>query len=159
MTSLTPRPADPGRLAVTPSRRGWRIAAYAVILLAMLALLALVRTHPEALPTSRRRLLAVELRPPEPLATSSTRVQAESPMGRPVYVGVYGTPADFDRTLHVSGVRVFASSTSEVTIVPHVCHGGSVSVTTTPATFCRAFGPTEGATLEAGDEIVLEVTG
>jgi|SRR3954447_5939284 hypothetical protein len=141
MTSLTPRPADPGRLAVTPSRRGWRIAAYVVILLAMLAVLAWVSTHPEA------------------LATSSTRVQAESPVGRPVYVGVYGTPADFDRTLHVSGVRVFASSTSEVTIVPHVCHGGSVSVTTTPATFCRAFGPTEGATLEAGDEIVLEVTG
>ena len=117
MTSLTPRPAEPGRLAVTPSRRGWRITAYVVFLLAMLAVLAWVSTHPEA------------------LATSNTRVQAESPVGRPVYVGVFGTPADFDRTLHVSGVRVFASSTSEVTIVPHVCHGGSVSVTTTPATF------------------------
>src|SRR3954452_21621059 len=117
MTSLTPRPADPGRLAVTPSRRGWRIAAYVVILLAMLAVLAWVSTHPEA------------------LATSSTRVQAESPVGRPVYGGVYATPCDFDRTVQASGGRVFTSSASEVPIAPHVCPGGSVSVTTPPATF------------------------
>jgi hypothetical protein len=32
-------------------------------------------------------------------------------------------------------------------------------VTTTPETFCRDLGPTEGATLEGGDEIVLEVSG
>jgi len=141
MTSLTPRPAERGRLAVTPSRRGWRITAYVVFLLAMLAVLAWVSTHPKALPTS------------------TTRVQARTPVGEPVYVGVFGTSADFDRTLHVSGVRVFASSTAEVSIVPHVCHGGSVSVTTTPNTFCGTFGPTEGATLKAGDEVVLEVAG
>jgi hypothetical protein len=141
MTSLTPRPAEGGRLAVTPSRRGWRITAYAAFLLAMVALLAWVSTHPKE------------------LATSNTRVKAETPVGQHVYVGVFGTPADFDRTLHISGVRVFATSTSDVTIVPHVCHGGSVSVTTTPDTFCRSFGPAEGATLEAGDAVVLEVDG
>ena len=56
-------------------------------------------------------------------------------------------------------MRVFASSTVDVTITPHVCHGGSVRVTTTPETFCEELGPTEGATLERGDTVVLEVVG
>lgn len=141
MTSLTPRPPEGGRLSVAPSRRGWRITAYVGLLLAVLAVLAWVSTHPKALPTT------------------TTRVQAETPVGEPVYLGVFGTPADFDRTLHVSGVRVFASSTTDVSIVPHLCHGGSVSATTTPDTFCREFGATEGATMKAGDEVVLEVSG
>ena len=137
MTSVTPEPA----LAVTPSRRGWRVASYAVALLVLLAVIGWVSTHPTA------------------LATSNTTVRAETPVGEPVYVGVFGTPADFDRTLHLAGVHVFATSTAEVTIVPHVCHGGSVNVTTTPESFCSELGPTEGATLESGDAIVLEVVG
>jgi hypothetical protein len=141
MTSLTPGPATTGKLAVTPSRRGWRITLYAVVLVVLLAVLGWVSTHPK------------------PLATTDTTVQAETPVARPVYVGVFGTPADFDRTLHISGVRVFATASSDVTIVPHVCHGGSVNVTSTPESFCGEFGPTEGATLGSGDEIVLEVVG
>jgi hypothetical protein len=141
MTSLTPGPAQPGRLVVAPSRRGWRITAYVAFLVAMLAVLGWVSTHPEA------------------LSTSTTRVQAQTPVGQAVYVGVFATPADFGRTLHVSGVRVFATSTTKVRIVPHICHSGSLSVTTTPETFCRSFGPTEDATLEAGDAVVLEVSG
>jgi hypothetical protein len=144
MTSRTPgsaEPAEPGVLVVAPSRRGWRITAYVVLLLVVLATLGWVSTHPKG------------------LATSGTRIQAETPVEQPVYVGVFSTPADFDRTLHVSGVRVFATSTTEVTIVPHICHGGSLSVTTAPDTFCRSFGPTENATLQAGDAIVLEVSG
>jgi hypothetical protein len=141
MTWLTPERAGPGPLAVAPSRRGWRIAAYVVLLLAMLAVIGWVSTHPKA------------------LATSTAQVQAATPVGQPVYVGVFGAPADFGRNLHVSGVRVFATSTADVTITPHVCHGGSVSVTTTPASFCRELGPTEDASLEAGDAIVLEVVG
>jgi hypothetical protein len=141
MTSVTPEPAGPAPLAVAPSRRGWRIATYAVALVVLAAVLGWVSTHPKA------------------LATADTAVQAETPVGEPVFVGVFGTPADFDRTLRVSGVHVFATSAADVTIVPHVCHGGSVHVTTTPETFCRDLGPTEGATLEGGDEIVLEVSG
>jgi len=141
MASLTSEPAEPGRLDVTPSRRGWRITAYVVLLVAMLAVIGWVSTHPRA------------------LDTSTTRVEAETPVGEPVYVGVFGAPADFGRNLHVSGVRVFATSTADVTISPHVCHGGSVSVTTTPETFCREFGPSEGASFGAGDAIVLEVVG
>jgi hypothetical protein len=141
MTSVTPEPGGPGSLAVAPSRRGWRITTYVVALLVLLAVLGWVSTHPEA------------------LATSDTTVRAETPVGDSVYVGVFGTPSDFDRTLHLAGVHVFASSTADVTIVPHVCHGGSVNVTTTPDSFCRELGPTEGATLESGDAILLEIMG
>jgi hypothetical protein len=141
MTSITPEPAGPGSLAVASSRRAWRITAYVVVLVLLLAVMAWVSTHPKS------------------LATSDDTVRAETPVGEPVYVGVFGTPAEFDRTLNLSGVRVFATSTADVTIVPHVCHGGSVNVTTTPETFCGEFGPTEGATLQSGDEIVLEVVG
>jgi len=141
MTSVTPEPEQDGSLAVTPSRTGWRFATYALALGVLLAVVGWVSTHPEALPTS------------------TATVQAETPVAVPVYVGVFGTPADFDRTLHVSGVRLFATAGAEVTIVAHVCHGGSVHVTSTPETFCSELGPTEGATLRSGDEIVLEVVG
>ena len=141
MTSVTPEPAGPGSLAVTPSRRGWRITTYAVALLVLLAVIGWVSTHPES------------------LATTDTTVRAETPAGEPVFIGVFATPADFDRTLYVAGVHVFASSTADVTIVPHLCHGGSVNVTTTPESFCDELGPTEGATMEGGDAIVLEVVG
>ena len=141
MTSLTPERETDGALAVAPSRRGWRLAAYAVLIVALVAAVGWVSTHPE------------------PLETADRKVFASTPVTEPVYVGVYATRADFGRTLHVSGVRVFATASAEVSIVPRVCHGGSVHVTTTPETFCAELGPTEGATLEAGDEIVLEVTG
>jgi hypothetical protein len=141
MTSVTPEPAGPGSLAVTPSRRGWRITAYVVALVALLAVVGWVTTHPTS------------------LATTDATVRAETPVGRPVFLGVFGTTSGFDRTLHLAGVRVFATSTAEVSIVPHVCRGGSVHVTTTPESFCEEFGPTEGATLESGDAIVLEVVG
>jgi hypothetical protein len=140
MTSLTPESAS-AALAVTPSRRGWRISAYVVLLVAMVVIVGWVTTHPKA------------------LDTSTNRVQAVTPVGEPVYLGVFAAPAGFGRTLHLSGVRVFATSTADVTITPHLCRGGSVSVTTTPQTFCRAFGPTEDETFEAGDAIVLQVVG
>jgi hypothetical protein len=141
MTSLTSEPAEPARLAVAPSRRGWRISAYGVFLVATLAVVGWVSTHPKA------------------LDTSTALVRAQTPAGEPVYVGVFSPPGDFDRNLHVSGVRVFATSTAKVAITPHVCHGGSLSVTTTPTSFCRELGPTEDASFEAGDAIVLEVVG
>jgi hypothetical protein len=141
MTSVTPEPAVPGSLAVRPSRRGWRATTYAVVLAVLLAVIGWVSTHPKALPTT------------------DTTVQAETPVAQPVYVGVFSAPADFDRTLHLAGVHVFASATSDVTIVPHVCHGGSVNVTTTPESFCRELGPTEDASFGSGDAIVLEVIG
>lgn len=141
MTSLTPERDTRDPLAVTPSRRGWRWVAYAAVLLAVVAVGAWVSTHPE------------------PLATSDERVVASTPVTVPVFLGVYRAPADLGRTLHVAGVRVFASATADVRIVPHLCRGGSVHVTSTPESFCSDLGPTEDTTLGSGDEVVLEVVG
>jgi hypothetical protein len=141
MTSLTPERSPDGALAVAPSRRAWRWAAYAAVLAVLVAMAAWVSTHPDH------------------LGTVEAKVVASSPVTEPVYLGVYTAPADFGRSLHVAGVRVFASSTADVTITPHLCRGGSLHVTTTPQSFCSELGQTEDATLEGGDEIVLEVVG
>ena len=121
-------------------RRGVRLAACAGGLVVLVAAGWWVATHPAALPTSQRT------------------VSASVPAGQAVYLGVFDPPAGFDRTLHVAGVRVFADATTEATIVPMLCRGGSVSVTTTPESFCEEVVPTEGATLGPGDAILLEVT-
>jgi hypothetical protein len=142
MTSVTPEPDAAGPLAVRPpARRGLGVATYAVVVVALLAVVGWVSTHPDPLPTSK------------------TPVVASTPVDQPVFVGVFGTPAGFDRRLHISGVRVFATATTPVRVVSHVCHGGSINVTTTPASFCATFGPSEDAALGPGDEIVLEVVG
>jgi hypothetical protein len=99
---------------------------------------------------------------PPALPTSSVRITASTPAGQPVYLGVFTAPPDFGRALRVSGVRVFATSNlpkDQVAITPRLCRGGSLGVTTTPASFCASMGTTEGVTLRAGDEIVLEVKG
>src|SRR3954452_421043 len=114
MTSVTPEPPAGATLAVAPSRRGLRLALYAVAALLLVIVIGWVTTHPD------------------PLPTSETRVVASTPVTEPVFIGVFATGSDFDRTLHVSGVRIFATSTADVKVVPHVCHGGSVNVTTTP---------------------------
>jgi hypothetical protein len=100
--------------------------------------LGYVATHPDELPTAR------------------SPVTASTPAGKPVFVGVFG---DVDRTLEISGVKVFATSPGPVTVTPHLCRGGSVSVTSDPTPFCAEVVPTEGTTMRAGDEIILEVVG
>ena len=131
--------AGPG-LQVAPRPRV-ALVGWAVGLLLAVAIAAWVTTHPAALPTS------------------TTRIQASTPVGQPVFVGVFTAPADSDRTLHLSGVKVFAISTvAGVEFTPHLCRGGSVAVTADPEPFCRDMDGTEGTTMGAGDEIVLEVS-
>ena len=84
-------------------RRGVRLAAYAGAVVVVALAAWWVATHPAALPTSQRT------------------VTGSVPVGQPVYLGVFDAPDDLDRTLHVSGVRVFADATTEATIVPMVC--------------------------------------
>ena len=141
MTSVTPEPPDGEALAVAPSRRWLQVAAYVVALVVLFAVIGWVSTHPDSLPTSK------------------TTVVASTPVAEPVFLGVFDTPAGFDRNLHIAGVRVSATSTVDVTITPHVCHGGSINVTTTPDSFCATLGPTEDTALRQGDEVVLEVVG
>jgi hypothetical protein len=95
---------------------------------------------------------------PEELPTSDRVVTASTPVGRPVYLGVFQANADFGRTLDISGVKVFAVSTVPVTITPHLCRGGALGVTTDAALFCSELVDTEGASMTAGDQVMLEVT-
>lgn len=97
---------------------------------------------------------------PDELPVAADPVTASTPAGRPVFVGVFGTSSgDFDRTLEISGVKVFATAPGPVTVTPHLCRGGSVGVTSDPTPFCSEIVPTEGAKMRPGDEIILEVVG
>ena len=124
------------------TRSPWvaRVAALVGIAV-VVGVLAYVTTHPEELPTSDR------------VVTAST------PVGKPVYVGVFQAGPDFDRTLHVSGIKVFAQSTVPVRITPHLCVGGALGVTSEAELFCSELVDTEGATMGAGDQVMLEVSG
>jgi hypothetical protein len=144
MTSETPGAhgddAGPDRLQVR-RRSPWLARVAALVGVAVVAaVVAHVTTNPEELPTS------------DDLVTATT------PVGQPVYLGVFRADAGFGRTLDVSGVKVFAESTVPVTITPHLCRGGSLGVTTDPELFCEELLDTEGVTMTAGDEIVLEVS-
>lgn len=134
-------PAEPGESLQVRRRPRLATVGWALALVVLAAVLGWVSTHPGDLPTSTRT------------------VRASTPVGQPVFVGVFSAPADFDRTLRLSGVKVFATSTAgEVEITPHLCRGGSVAVTTDPAPFCAELVGTEGTSMGAGDEIVLEVS-
>ncbi|MCW2797646.1 hypothetical protein [Nocardioides sp.] len=95
---------------------------------------------------------------PEDLPTSDERVTASTPVGQPVYVGVFSATADLGRTLHLSGVKVHTTSNAQVEVVPLLCHGGTIGVTADPAAFCADLVNPEGETFGPGDDIVLEVT-
>ncbi|WP_309649796.1 hypothetical protein [Nocardioides sp.] len=95
---------------------------------------------------------------PAALPTSDTTISVSTPASTPVYVGVFAPAADFDRELHLSGVKVHATANTEVTVTPLLCIGGTVGVTTEPDRFCPELVNPEGRTLGEGDAIVLEVS-
>ncbi len=84
-------------------------------------------------------------------------VPAATPVSEPVYVGMFTAPADFGRTLHLSGVKVQATSNVAVSLTPLLCRAGSIGVTTEPESFCRQLVNPEGQDLSAGDSILLQV--
>lgn len=95
---------------------------------------------------------------PRSLPTSATKLNAATVTGSPVYVGVFVAPKDFDRTLHLSGVKVHTTANTQVEVVPHLCRQGSISVTTDPEPFCGDLQNPEGKAFGPGDSIVLEVS-
>jgi len=97
-------------------------------------------------------------RSPTELPVSEETVSVSTPVGQPVYVGVFAPPGDFGRTLHLSGVKVHTTANTEVTVVPLLCRGGTIGVTTQPETFCSELLDPEGQRFGAGDEIVLKIT-
>lgn len=123
------------------SRSRWR--GVAVVLAATAVLLVTVSwwaTHPGALPVREGHVTAV------------------TTPGRAVYVGmVSGT--EVDRTLRLGGVHVRTEATVPVEVVPLLCRGGSVSVTSDAAPFCSDLIDPTGQQLRPGDSLVVRVTG
>ncbi|MDP2771978.1 MAG: hypothetical protein Q8O61_00355 [Nocardioides sp.] len=122
-------------------RPRWRHAVWAVVVAAVLVVTIWYVNSPTALPTSERT------------------IAVSTPVDQPVYVGVFAPASDFGRTLHLSGVKVHTTSNSEVSVVPMLCRGGTIGVTTEPESFCADLVNPEGETFGAGDDIVLEISG
>jgi hypothetical protein len=95
---------------------------------------------------------------PSALPTSNATVNATAVAGQPVYLGVFAATDEFERTLHLSGVKVHTTANTEVEVVPHLCRNGSLAVTTEPEAFCGELVDPEGQTFGPGDSIVLEVS-
>lgn len=94
---------------------------------------------------------------PASLPVQTQRVTATTTVDQPVYLGVFRAPNDLGRVLEIDGVKIRATSSGEVSLVPWVCHGGTPGVTTDPTAFCGDLVEAEGARLEGGDSVVLEV--
>jgi hypothetical protein len=126
-------------LSVRPGRR-LRMAVGIIVALLLVALLVWYVNTPSALPTS------------------NATVNASTTAGRPVYVGVFAASQEFERSLHLSGVKIRTTANTQVDVVPHLCRDGSLAVTTEPGAFCGELLNPEGQTFEPGDSIVLEVS-
>lgn len=96
---------------------------------------------------------------PEALPRTEAVVTASVPSNQSVYLGVLRLPADFDRELEVHGVQVEVTATSEVAVLPLLCVGGDIDVTTSPTTRCDDVVDPVGERLGAGDTLVLQITG
>lgn len=135
MTSTAPTPS----LAVVRNR--WRTVTVALATTAVLMVVAVWwATHPEGLPVREGHVTAV------------------TTPGRPVYVGVYAAGQD-PRTLRLGGVHVHTDATVPVEVEPLLCLGGSVSVTTDAAPFCRELVAPDGRRLGPQDSLLVRVTG
>lgn len=93
---------------------------------------------------------------PEGLPTSAKTVSAPGVAGTPLYVGMFSAPDDFDRTLRISGVKVHATTSADLTVTPLLCRRGTVGVTTGPEQFCADLVDPAGQRLVGGDSIVLK---
>ena len=95
---------------------------------------------------------------PADLPVRDGHVTAVTTPGRPVFVGVYSGAGD-DRVLRIGGVHVRTDATVPVDVQPLLCLGGSISVTTDAAMFCREVIEPDGQQMGPTDSVVLKVTG
>jgi hypothetical protein len=95
---------------------------------------------------------------PPPLPRSADTVQASSPVGEAVYVGVYAPTVDSRRTIRIRDLEVTTEGDLPVEVTGLVCEGGAINVTSDPTTFCTRLVDAEGATVSPGDVLVLELT-
>lgn len=101
--------------------------------------------------------LAWFLRSPGALPTDDRSITASGVAGTPLYVRAFTAPADFGRTLHVSGVKVHTEASADVDVTPLLCTGSTNDVTTAPDQYCDDLTNPEGKDLRAGDSILLEI--
>jgi hypothetical protein len=127
------------RPRISLASRGWRYGLIGTGILLVLGWLAWYAMTPEDLPTSDKV------------------VSASGVAGTPLYVGMFTAPDDLGRTLRVSGVKVKATTNTDITITPLLCRRGNVGVTTQPEQFCSDLVNPEGARMVGGDSIVLRI--
>lgn len=94
---------------------------------------------------------------PGPLPTADETIHASTPVGQPVYLGVFVPDSNLGRTLHLSGVKVYTTSNVQVVVKPLLCKGGTLSVTTAPENFCTEIIDPAGSSFRPGDALLLEV--
>jgi hypothetical protein len=95
---------------------------------------------------------------PSELPVAAREISDTAVSGQSVYVGMFTAPNGFDRTLHVSGVKVHTvATTTEVEVTPLLCRGGTVTVTTAPDVFCAELVNPEGEPFTDGDTILVDV--
>ncbi|HWJ65884.1 MAG TPA: hypothetical protein VNT31_04330 [Nocardioides sp.] len=94
---------------------------------------------------------------PEELPRTDRTVSASGVVGTPLYVGMFAASDDFNRTIRISGVKVHATTNTDMTITPLLCRRGTVGVTTDPEQFCSDLVNPEGARFVSGDSIILRI--
>lgn len=98
------------------------------------------------------------VRTPDDLPTTTDRVDDAGVVGQETYVGMFAVGDGFDRTLDISEITVDVTADGEVEVVPKLCRGGSLNVTTDADTYCPDFVDAEGEEFTGGDSIVLVVS-
>lgn len=98
------------------------------------------------------------VRTPEDLPVSTRTSEGTGVVGQPVYVGMFATGDDFDRTLHISEVVLDVAPEENVEVTPLICRNGSISVTTDADTYCESLDDPEGDEFHGGDSLVLAVS-
>jgi hypothetical protein len=98
------------------------------------------------------------VRTPDDLPTTSRTADGTGVVDQDIYIGMFAVGDDFDRTLNISEISVDVTSEGEVEVVPKLCRGGTISVTTDADQFCSELVDVKGEEFSNGDSIVLLVS-
>jgi hypothetical protein len=94
---------------------------------------------------------------PSELPVTTTEVVDTGVVGTPLYIGMFNAPSSFDRTLHVSGVKVHTTADADLEVTPLLCRSGNVTITTDAELFCQDVVDPAGKSFRNGDAILVKV--